>query len=222
VGVLKRVALVAPFLLGPLLLRPSVRPLADALADVVSAVAPVAAAAPASDDGAVASEPAGEPPLEHGGRGRYLRSARVPRVAPSSSAADAGIAVSTGDAGSPTAPPQALRGTIVVPASIVAEAIARKDVGATNARGPDGRPLGARIHGVGRYHTGLRDGDVIVTVAGMPTPTTAALVDCAMRALGDPQGQAARTLSGTILRGGGAGGWVDETWTVVLELPPTP
>ena len=96
----------------------------------------------------------------------------------------------------------------MVPASAVTRAMQRRDVGATNASAADGSPLGARLVGVSRYRTGLRDGDVVVSVAGTRTPTVEAMVGTAMRAA---SGGATR-LSGRIVRG-------DATFAVVIELP---
>ena len=73
----------------------------------------------------------------------------------------------------------------------------RRDVGATNAIAPDGSALGARLAGVSRYDTGLRDGDVVVAVAGYAVPRPfSAMVATAMQAAG---GGATR-LSGRIVR----------------------
>jgi S1-C subfamily serine protease len=110
----------------------------------------------------------------------------------------------------PAAPPvgDAPKATIFVPAALVARALERRDVGATNATTPDGAQLGARLVGVSKYRTGLRDGDVVVSVAGTRTPTVRAMTTAALQAAG---GVAPR-ISGRILRG-------DTTMTVVLELP---
>ena len=100
------------------------------------------------------------------------------------------------------------RSTIFVPAAVVTRALERRDVGATNATAPDGAPLGARLSGVGKYKTGLRDGDVVVTVAGTRTPTVDAMVGAAMAVATS----GATRISGRILRG-------DATYAVILELP---
>ncbi|AKU97998.1 hypothetical protein AKJ09_04662 [Labilithrix luteola] len=99
-------------------------------------------------------------------------------------------------------------GTIAVPATLVARALERKDVGATNATAADGTPLGARLRGVGKYRAGLRDGDVVVMVEGVATPTVEAMVMQAMRAAS----AGVTRLSGRIRRG-------EATYDVVLELP---
>jgi hypothetical protein len=112
------------------------------------------------------------------------------------------------DGGRAPAPTDAPRSTIVVPAAVVTRAIERRDVGATNATTADGAPLGARLAGVGKYKTGVRDGDVVVTVAGTRTPTVEAMVSAAMAVATS----GATRISGRIVRG-------DATYAVVLELP---
>jgi hypothetical protein len=109
-------------------------------------------------------------------------------------------------------PAEAPKGTLVVPASAVTRALARRDVGATNALAPDGSPLGARLAGVSRYRTGLRDGDVVISVGGTRTPNVAAMVAAGM---GAASGNASR-ITGRIVRPEG-------TYAVVIELPaPSP
>ena len=105
-------------------------------------------------------------------------------------------------------PPQA-SATIVVPASVVAKAIERRDVSATNATKPDGSPLGARLVGVGKYGAGLRDGDVVVAVEGRATPTVDAMVAAGLGAVQ----RGAQKIAGKIVRG------ESTTIAVVLELP---
>jgi hypothetical protein len=100
------------------------------------------------------------------------------------------------------------KGTIVVPASVVARAIDKKDVSATNAVGPDGKPAGAKLVGVGKYKTGLKDGDIVIAVGGSPTPTVDTMVGVAIGAYAS----GADKLTGTIRRG-------EDTWSVVLEIP---
>ena len=116
------------------------------------------------------------------------------------------------DAGAPAPIPPALdaspKATIVVPASLVTRAIEKRDVGAMNANAPDGSPLGARLVGVSKYRSGLRDGDVVVSVAGTRTPTVAAMIAAGLRAA---SGGATR-ISGRIMRG-------NATYAVVIELP---
>ncbi len=124
---------------------------------------------------------------------------------PLAQGADAGAA----PAPAPPSVDAAPKGTIVVAASAVAKAIEKKDVGARNAKGTDGKPLGARIHGVSRYRSGLQDGDIVISIGGVRTQTIDAMVDAAMKALAS----GATKLTGRILRG-------DAVWDVVLELPP--
>ena len=100
------------------------------------------------------------------------------------------------------------KATIFVPAPVVARALERRDVGATNALAPDGSHLGARLAGVGKYHAGLRDGDVVVFVGGTRTPTVSAMISAAMQSATN----GAPRISGRILRGG-------EAMAVVLEVP---
>jgi hypothetical protein len=205
---LRRGALVIPFLVGPFALRLAIGPISSALAAAMMAVAPAAPPSVAEpdlldeSDRAPAHDGHGEN-LGGDGRRRIARRSVGPRVPGVHSASDGGKPA--------VSPPvdAAPKGTIVVPATAVAKAIERKDVGARDARGQDGKPLGARIHGVSRYHTGLLDGDIVISVGGVRTETTDAMVDAATKSLG----AGATKLSGRILRG-------EDVWTVVLELPP--
>ena len=207
---LRRGALVVPFIVGPFLVRLAIGPVSDALAGAMNVVAPDAP--PPVVSSAPADEPS-EPPRDgHGeniggeGRRRVARRSQAPRAPASTSRAGA---TDAGHAPSAPAVDAAPKGTIVVAASAVAKAIEKKDVGARNAKGPDGKPLGARIHGVSRYHTGLQDGDVVVSVGGVRTETTDAMVEAATKSLA----AGATKLTGRILRG-------EDVWNVVLELPP--
>ncbi len=107
-------------------------------------------------------------------------------------------------AASASADPPKPKGTIVIPASVVAQAIQRRDVSATSST----KPPGAKLVGVGKYGTGLRDGDVVVSVEGRPTPNVDALVQAGLGAAnaGSPR------ITGKIVRG-------EATYVVVLELP---
>ncbi|MBS2019923.1 MAG: hypothetical protein JST00_44075 [Deltaproteobacteria bacterium] len=200
-----------PFVVGPLLARLIVPPLGESIAKAALAISPSAApstsAAPDQDDDLRGDDPAPAPKERHRSR---QASSRNHAAAKASS--DAGA---TSDAGEPkSAAPKGInvdapsKGTITVPASTIAKAIEKKDVGATNVNDPDGKPLGARMHGVGKYKAGLRDGDVIVYVAGSRTENTQQMVDAATRALA----AGATSLSGKILRDG-------DIYDVVLELP---
>lgn len=211
---LRRGALVVPFIVGPFLVRLAIGPVSTALAAAMMAVSPDAPppvgrpVAPDESEGPSSPREAIGEDIGGEGRRRVARRSTAPHEHAPAAHADA----PSGDAGqAPSAPrvDAAPKGTIVVTASAVAKAIEKKDVGARNAKGPDGRPLGARIHGVGRYHTGLQDGDVVVFVGGVRTETTDAMVDAATKALA----AGATKLTGRILRG-------DDVWDVVLELPP--
>ncbi len=100
-------------------------------------------------------------------------------------------------------PPKA-KGTIVVPAAVVAQAIQRRDVSATSST----KPPGAKLVGVGKYGTGLRDGDVVVSVEGRRTPNVDALVQAGLGAANS----GAPRITGKIVRG-------EASYVVVLELP---
>ena len=99
-------------------------------------------------------------------------------------------------------------GTITVPASVVAKIIEKRDVSAVNATSADGAPLGAKLIGVGKYKSGLRDGDIITMVSGTRTTTVDAVVGAGMRVVMSGGTQ----MTGKILRG-------TSTYAVVLELP---
>lgn len=226
----RRAAFALPFVVGPLALRALVAPLGDHLAKDVAVIAPALATSVSSsaasaagpdvpfggdprvaeiaglDDGsglsapprrtAVLASPARRQGQGHDGRrdGRDAREARE--------ANDAGALRDGGaDASAP-------RATVVVPASVVSKAIERRDVGAVNAVGPDGAAVGARLVGVSKYEVGLRDGDVVVSVAGTRTPNVATMTSVAMSAAA----YGATHLRGTVQRG-------DTLVDVVLELP---
>jgi hypothetical protein len=222
-------ALALPFLIGAISLRLAVAPVGDAIARAVAAVAPTPrpAAKPAeppplderdgersrraTSDGDVDGD---EQPMTPGPRRVASRATTTRHREADAGAAAAGTgAAGTGAAGgadggrapSLTDPPKA---TIVVPAALVAKALERRDVGATNATAPDGSPLGARLAGVSKYRAGLRDGDVVVAIGGTRTPTVEAMVGAAMAAASSGAGR----ISGRIVRG-------DATFAVVLELP---
>jgi hypothetical protein len=120
-------------------------------------------------------------------------------------AKDAGADAARVPSPSLAGPPKA---TIGVPAAAVTRALEKHDVGATNASAPDGSPLGARLTGVSRYRTGLRDGDVVVSVAGARTTTVDAMIGAAMAAAS----AGATRISGRIVRG-------TAVYAVVIELP---
>jgi hypothetical protein len=221
-----RSALALPLLIGALswcALRLAVAPIGDAIASgLVRAVPSATSAAPPSsapepDPSAFAvvapiPDPTDEQLESVGVLPRRVAS-RTPAAHRASADEGAAIPAPAADVAAalaPASPPigDAPRATIFVPAALVARALERRDVGATNATTPDGAQLGARLVGVSKYRTGLRDGDVVVSVAGTRTPTVSAMTTAALQAAG---GVAPR-ISGRVLRG-------DTTITVVLELP---
>lgn len=201
--------LLLPFALGALALRQAVVPMGDAVA--ASLAPPRARHAWEHEEPRSLVLGPGGPDGASGSDGFFVRFPEVAVVRPPSpesrgsllSPAERGKEAA-GDASAP-APPVA---TILVPAAAVARAMQRRDVGAVNAVSPEGAPVGASLRGVSRYRTGLRDGDVVVSVAGTPTPNVGAMVSAAMAAA---QGGAPR-ISGQIMREGAR-------MNVVLELP---
>jgi hypothetical protein len=136
-----------------------------------------------------------------------LSSAALAPYAAADDAKDAGAGA--GDAGAKPPPPKdAPKATIVVPASAVTRALEKRDVGAVNAVAPDGTALGCRLIGVSKYKTGLRDGDIVVSVGNAKTPNVSAMVTIGMMA----GATGATQLTGRIVRAG-------VTYAVVVELP---
>ena len=218
-----RSALALPVLIGALswcALRLAVAPIGDAIAGgLVRAVPSAASALPKSSVPETACEAPSIAPIPDPTDEQLESVGALPRrvasrtSAPRRANADEGTlasATAADVAPTPAAPPvgDAPKATIFVPAAVVARALERRDVGATNATTPAGAQLGARLVGVSKYRTGLRDGDVVVSVAGTRTPTVSAMTTAALQAAG---GVAPR-ISGRILRG-------ETTMTVVLELP---
>lgn len=206
---MRRARFLASLALAALLfvtIRLAVAPLGDAIAGTITdLVAPSPSRAPAA---APLAEGEGEPdPEAFGPPGPPVALPR--RIASRASTPRRETVEETKDGGARVpAPSDAPKATIVVPASVVTRAIEKRDVGATNALAPDGSPLGARLAGVSKYRTGLRDGDVVVSVAGTRTPTVEVMVAVGLKAA---SGGAPR-LSGRIVRG-------DATYAVVIELP---
>lgn len=198
-----------PFLLGAIALRLAITPLGDAIASAAVRVTLEPPREASTSPGVAALPPAPLPPLAGDEEPAPLprrvasRTPAAPRRETIDEARDGGA-----EAGRAPSVTDAPRSTIVVPASVVTRALERRDVGATNAMAPDGAPLGARLAGVGKYKTGLRDGDVVVTVSGTRTPTVDAMVSAAMAVATS----GATRISARILRG-------DATYAVILELP---
>jgi len=199
--------LALPFLFGAIALRLAIAPLGDAIAAAAVRIAPEPRREVSTSPDVAALPPAPLPPLagdEEPALPRRIASRTpVPRRETIDDARDGGA-----DGGRAPSVTDTPKSTIFVPASVVTRALERHDVGATNATAPDGAPLGARLAGVGKYKTGLRDGDVVVMVAGTRTPTVDAMVGAAMAVATT----GATRISGRIVRG-------DATYAVILELP---
>ena len=214
---MRKARFLASLALGALLfvtIRLAVAPLGDTIAGVITErVIPAPSLAPPSNRAAesepgLAEQTAAEPgPFDVA---ESLPAGSLPRrVAARAPTPRRETLEETKDGGARVASPgDAPRGTIVVPASVVSRAVAKRDVAATNAIAPDGAPLGARLAGVSKYRAGLRDGDVVVSVAGTRTPTVEAMVAVGLQAA---SGGATR-LSGRVVRG-------EATYDVVIELP---
>ena len=214
-----RSALALPFVIGALswcALRLAVAPIGDAIASGLVRAVPstasaaretereppvIAAVAPIPDPTDEQLESVGALPRRVASRTPVAHRAIV----------DGSVGAAGSDAvPSPGTPPvgDAPKATIFVPAALVSRALERRDVGARNAMAPDGSQLGARLVGVSKYRTGLRDGDVVVSVAGTRTPTVSAMTSAAMQSASS----GAPRISGQIVRGGA-------TLAVILELP---
>jgi hypothetical protein len=197
-------ALALPFLFGGSAMRLAVAPTGDALGRSLAWIAPKPARleAPEPDD-----ERAETVEGELGAPAVTLPR-RIASRSSSSARREAIEGAKDGGAEAGASVADAPKGTVFVPASVVTRALKKRDVAATNATAPDGSPLGARLAGVSKYHVGLRDGDVVVSVSGTRTRTVDAMVAAAMQAAA---GGASR-ISGRIMRGGAV-------FAVVLELP---
>jgi hypothetical protein len=196
-----RGVLALPFVAGVLALRAASAPLGDAVALSLARTVPAVATSSvrsvplaAAEDRAAAGESVLAGPTS-------ARAAALPSRPVEPATKDGAVAA-------PSLTEQGPKGTFIVPAAAVARALERRDVAATNALDADGSPLGARLVGVSRYGTGLRDGDVVVGVGGARTPTVAAMVSAALAAAGS----GGNRLSGRILRGAAV-------HAVILELP---
>ena len=197
------VGLVAPFVLLPLLARLAIGPIADAMASAFGKMAPapssfVAAADPTADPEDDVEELA--PPVERRSGSGELGPRRVARwVPPVSSARTDGGAAKSG-------------GTIVVPASVIEKAIQdKKKPSARDVVDADGKPFGAKLHGVSRYKVGLQDGDIIIEVAGTRVHSMSEIIQAGTQAVAAGTSR----IAGKIVRG-------DATYDVVLEIPKPP
>jgi len=206
--------MVLPFVVVALASRCSVAPLGDRIARGVAAVAPkpptateppvIIVATPSSLDAGTSGDDGDElagrlpviPPEHHEVRRRAEVSPRDAGVASADGGTDGGVAAPIAKA-------------FFVPAGAVTRALERRDVGAQNAVLADGTPVGARLVGVSKYGTGLRDGDIVVSVNGARTPNVNAMVSAAMSAVS----AGATRIGGRVLRG-------DATYGVILEVPP--
>ena len=213
-------ALALPLVIGALswcALRLAVAPVGDAIASSLArAVPPAASAAPATAPENECASPSIAPipdptdeQLEAVGVLPQRVASRGPsalRAAPYDQAGN--VANEEGPVAAASAPGDAPKATIFVPAAVVARALERRDVGATNALSADGSQLGARLVGVGKYRTGLRDGDVVVSVAGTRTPNVSTMTSTAMQAAAS----GAPRISGRVMRG-------ETSIVVTLEVP---
>ncbi len=218
----QRSALALPFVIGALswcALRLAVAPAGDAIAsslvrEIASAAspAPAPAAAPSIACAFPSIAPIPDPTDEQleavGALPRRVASRERPAHRAALDDRARGLANEEGAVTAAPVPDGAAQATILVPAAVVARALERRDVGATNALTVDGAPLGARIVGVGKYRTGLRDGDVVVSVAGTRTPNVSTMISAAMQAAAN----GAPRISGRVLRG-------ETSIAVTLDLP---
>ncbi len=107
---------------------------------------------------------------------------------------------SGGDKSPAQSPSRARVEAIDIPANHLARLTAKqlRGVHATDAVDPAGRPIGARLHGVGGLGVGLGDGDVVTSIDGHATPTADDATGAALGAYAS--GEA--TAHATLLRGG--------------------
>jgi hypothetical protein len=103
------------------------------------------------------------------------------------------------------------RSGLDVSAERVARLTARqlRGIGATTVVDAEGRPVGARLSGVGALGIGLVDGDVVTSIDGQPTVTGDAATAAAMAAYGS--GEAA--VHGRVVRDG-------QAIAVTVHVPP--
>jgi hypothetical protein len=105
---------------------------------------------------------------------------------------------SSGDKSAGQSPSRARVEAIDIPADRLARLTAKqlRGVHATDAVDPAGRPMGARLHGVGSLGVGLGDGDVVASIDGHTTPTADDATGAALGAYASGE----TTVHGTLLR----------------------
>jgi hypothetical protein len=116
----------------------------------------------------------------------------VPALEPVAAPADA----SSGEESPAQSPSHARVEAIDIPADRLARLTAKqlRGVHATDAVDPAGRPIGARLHGVGSLGVGLGDGDVVTSIDGHPTPTADDATGAALGAYASGEATAHATL----------------------------
>lgn len=108
-----------------------------------------------------------------------------------------------------TAPVAAPKFGIRVPAQTVLRlANARAVPQGTFVSAEPGRPAGMRLHGVSGYGVGLRDGDVLTQVAGLPSTSRSQVVNAVLQA----RAVKAPAISAIFWREG-------EPWRLLVEMP---
>ena len=198
-SVQRRIWLLVPFLALPLLLRFILPYLGDSLARGVAILAlpvPLSAASRSHDEAGIGDDI--DDPSEP-------REVSLPIVRSGSSR---GRVSPRTDAGTLDA---AARGSLYIRASTVTRRLptAAKTVRAKSVVLPDGT-RGLELHGVLALRVGLKEGDVLVSLEGKPTPTQ----DVATSILTASIASHATAIHGTIVRGGGQ---VDVTVEVPTE-----
>jgi hypothetical protein len=116
----------------------------------------------------------------------------VPAAEPVAASVDA----SSGDKSAGQSPSRARVEAIDIPADRLARLTAKqlRGVHATDAVDSAGRPIGARLHGVGSLGVGLGDGDVVTSIDGHATPTADDATGAALGAYASGEATAHATL----------------------------